>query len=87
MKLSFPFGLLLLSTTNFITSASVPNRTIFIGVMAPLSGSRAWWGAGIPVAIEMAFDYVNNRSDILPGYNLKLVPRDTKVLHPFVNSL
>ena len=54
-------------------------RTLFIGSMAPVTGKRAWWGAGIPLAIKMAFEDINARSDILKGYRLELIPRDTQV--------
>jgi len=46
--------------------------------MAPLSGKRAWWGAGITAAMQMAFEYINDRSDILPYYELRLLVNDTQ---------
>lgn len=57
-------------------SAKVP---LYIGSMAPLTGKRAWWGAGITAAMQMAFEYINNSSDILPSYELRLLANDTKV--------
>ena len=57
-------------------SVKVP---LYIGSMAPLTGKRAWWGAGITAAMQMAFDYINNSSDILPSYELRLLANDTKV--------
>lgn len=48
--------------------------------MAPMTGKRAWWGAGIPLAIKMAFEDINKRDDILRDYELKLISRDTQVL-------
>lgn len=47
--------------------------------MAPMTGKKAWWGAGIPLAIEMAFEDINARNDILKEYRLQLVARDTQV--------
>jgi len=47
--------------------------------MAPMTGKRAWWGAGIPLAIKMAFEDINARNDILKEYRLQLVARDTQV--------
>ena len=44
-----------------------------------MTGKRAWWGAGIPLAIEMAFEDINARSDVLQGYRLKLIRRDSQV--------
>ena len=57
-------------------------RPLYIGSMAPMTGERAWWGAGIPLAIEMAFEDINKRSDILKEYKLSLIQRDTQVV-PF----
>ena len=55
-------------------------RPLYIGSMAPMTGRRAWWGAGIPLAIEMAFEDINKRSDILKEYKLSLIQRDTQVV-------
>ncbi|KAL9969262.1 hypothetical protein ACROYT_G021458 [Oculina patagonica] len=52
--------------------------SLYIGSMAPLSGKRAWWGAGITAAMQMAFEYINNSSHILPSYELRLLANDTK---------
>ena len=74
----FPWQLLpfwLLSNVH-AQSAKVP---LYVGSMAPLSGKRAWWGAGITAAMQMAFEYINNRSDILPSYELRLLADDTRV--------
>lgn len=54
-------------------------RPLYIGAMAPMTGSRSWWGAGIPLAIEMAFEDINKRSDVLKEYKLILDQRDTQV--------
>ena len=56
--------------------AKVP---LYIGSMAPLTGKRAWWGEGITAAMQMAFEYINHSSDILPSYELRLLANDTKV--------
>lgn len=55
-------------------------RPLYIGSMAPMTGRRSWWGAGIPLAIEMAFEDINKRSDILKEYKLSLIQRDTQVV-------
>lgn len=52
---------------------------LYIGSMAPLSGTRAWWGAGITAAMQMAFEYINNSSHVLPSYELRLLANNTKV--------
>ena len=64
------------SLNNFTTQG----RPLYIGSMAPMTGRRAWWGAGIPLAIEMAFEDINKRSDILKEYKLSLIQRDTQVV-------
>ena len=69
-----PFWFLSLAQTQ--PSAKVP---LYIGSMAPLTGQRAWWGAGVTAAMQMAFEYINNSSDILPFYELRLLANDTKV--------
>jgi len=56
-------------------STKVP---LYIGSMAPLTGKRSWWGAGITVAMQMAFEYINNSSDVLPFHELRLLANDTK---------
>ena len=77
-QMMFPWQLLpfwLLSNVQ-AQSVKVP---LYVGSMAPLSGKRAWWGAGITAAMQMAFEYINNRSDILPSYELRLLADDTRV--------
>ena len=66
----------------FLTFAQAQPSTkvpLYIGSMAPISGKRAWWGAGITAAMQMAFEYINNSSDILPSYEMRLLANDTKV--------
>lgn len=53
--------------------------SLYVGSMAPLTGRRSWWGAGITTAMQMAFELINNRSDILPYFELKLLENDTRV--------
>ena len=53
--------------------------SLYVGSMAPLTGPRSWWGAGITTAMQMAFELINNRSDILPYFELKLLENDTLV--------
>ena len=63
-----------------LKNSTTQGRPLYIGSMAPMTGRRAWWGAGIPLAIEMAFEDINKRSDILKEYKLSLVQRDTEVV-------
>lgn len=50
---------------------------LYIGGMFSLSGG--WDGSGCLVSAELALDQINNRSDILPDYELKMIWNDTKV--------
>jgi len=76
-----PFWLLPLAQAQ--ASLKVP---LYIGSMAPLTGKRKWWGAGITAAMRMAFEYINNSSDILPSYELRLLANDTKVRVIFITT-
>ena len=75
-----------LSAANDSRNSQPHDRTLYIGSMAPMTGKRAWWGAGIPLAIEMAFEDINARSDVLHGYRVKLIRRDTQVSHLIKNQ-
>lgn len=60
------------------TSASL--KTLLIGGLFDIDTSRGGWNsAGIIPAVQMAFDDINNRTDILKGYRLELVIKDAKV--------
>lgn len=80
----FPWQLLFVSLLANVRGQSL-KTPLYVGSMAPLTGSRAWWGAGITAAMQMAFEYINNRSDILPFYELRLLAHDTQVrfLRPY----
>lgn len=54
-------------------------KYLTIGAYSPLTGPC--WGGGhvVKLVIELALDQVNNRTDILPGYELRMVLNDTKV--------
>lgn len=55
-------------------------QTLLIGGLFDIDTSRGGWNsAGIIPAVQMAFDDINNRSDILDGYRLELVIKDSKV--------
>lgn len=68
-----------LLASNLTATSQARKRPLYIGSMAPMTGKKAWWGAGIPLAIEMAFEDINARNDILKEYRLQLVARDTQV--------
>ncbi|XP_071835071.1 gamma-aminobutyric acid type B receptor subunit 1-like isoform X2 [Apostichopus japonicus] len=50
---------------------------IHIGGMFSIS-DRVWDGSGCLVAAELALEQINNRSDILPDYELRMVWNDTE---------
>lgn len=41
--------------------------------MVLMIGDRVWWGVGILLVIEMVFEDINKRSDILKEYKLSLI--------------
>ncbi|XP_032234856.1 uncharacterized protein LOC5509896 isoform X2 [Nematostella vectensis] len=61
-----------------IFAATHQKKPLYIGCMSPMTGKSAWWGRGIPVAAEIAFGLINNRKDILPGYEFMLLANDTQ---------
>ncbi|XP_068754986.1 gamma-aminobutyric acid type B receptor subunit 2-like [Montipora capricornis] len=71
-------GIVVLSAANSRHDSQIQKRQLYIGSMAPVSGKRAWWGGGIPLAFQMAFEDINKRNDVLGAYNLKLVGSDTQ---------
>ena len=55
-------------------------RRLYVVGMFPLSDH--WWAnyaSVFPVIIEAAFQEMDRRQDILPGYQLELISKDTKV--------
>lgn len=95
LSFSAPFVMIIyeLNAEN-LSNKTGQRTTLYVGSMAPMTGKRAWWGAGIPLAIEMAFEDINKRDDILRDYELKLISRDTqgdtgrgnKVFYNFLNE-
>ena len=59
------------------TETSAPRIPLYLGAFFPLGGG--WDGSGVIPAVEMALDHVNARHDILPGYELMMVWKDTQV--------
>ena len=67
---------LLLSARN----AANGSKTLYVGGLFPLSGpSKSLEGRAILSACQLAIEMVNNRTDILPGYELQLLWNDSKV--------
>lgn len=68
----------------FVTILStVPShglKYLTIGGYSPLTPACLWTGGrAVEQVVELALSQVNNRTDILPGYELRLVLNDTKV--------
>ena len=63
--------------------APVANRTALylMGLVTVEIGSAGWSSAGVVPALQMAMRDVNARQDLLPGYELRLHMKDTKVSH------
>ena len=52
---------------------------LYIGGIFPNSGGTWDGGKGCLPAAQMALEDVNNRTDILPGYELKMIWNDSQV--------
>jgi ABC-type branched-subunit amino acid transport system substrate-binding protein len=59
--------------------ALVAKQPLYIGSISPLTGKSRWWGRGIPLAAEMAFDMINKDTRILNDYELRLISNDSRV--------
>ena len=71
------FTALLLLRPSLQTS---PKRTLFIGGLFGIDTSGGGWNsAGIIPAVRMAFDDINNSSEVLRNYRLELLVKDAKV--------
>ena len=67
------------STRSSLVSAD-DIKTLYIGGLFPITGSStAWDGKSLLDMSEEAINMINNRSDVLPGYQLQLFWNDTKV--------
>ena len=79
-------AVLLLHLTNIPEVQATPQegitdevKDLYLLGLLPLGG-RTWpVGDALKVAIDMALEAVNNRTDILDGYRLHLVVGDTQV--------
>ena len=54
-------------------------RDLYLMGLLPVGGTAWPVGRNLLVAMEMALDVVNNRTDVLAGYRLHLVVADTAV--------
>ncbi len=79
-----PTGLATVSndaTVPMMTSDESDNKVnktrLYLGGFFSLGG--VWDGSGILPAVEMALDHINERQDVLPEYELRMVWNDTQV--------
>ena len=61
------------------TVSSHGKKYLTIGAYSPLTGPCWTGGYVVKQMMELALSQVNNRTDILPGYELRMVLNDTKV--------
>ena len=62
------------------TTASIPEKDIYILGLFAKQGVWPWGHALIPAA-EMVLEEINNHSSLLPGYRLQMLLDDTKVCY------
>ena len=56
------------------TATKIP---LYLGGYYSINGR--WDGSGVVTAVEMALDHVNKKTDLLNGYELKIIWNNTKV--------
>ncbi|XP_070577466.1 gamma-aminobutyric acid type B receptor subunit 2-like [Ptychodera flava] len=60
-----------------MTSSEDATIPLYIGAFIVESGPMMIWSGGISQAVELAVRHINNQTDMLPGYHLELVVKDT----------
>ena len=65
--------------TLFSLSSAEEPKDVYVLALLPMTGTVWPGGKAILMVANMALEFINNRSDILEGYNLKLIVTDTKV--------
>ena len=73
-------------TNNTSEEESTNLKKLYIGGIFPNSGGTWDGGKGCLPAALMALEDVNNRTDMLPGYELKMFHNDSMVSNPFTLS-
>ena len=54
-------------------------KDVFIMGLLPMGGTGWPAGGALLLAANMALEHINNRTDVLNGYNLKLIVGDSQV--------
>ena len=65
-----------------VPSVADGRRPLYIGGLFPLSEKDGWsrfFGFGGLKGVERAIHDINNRTDVLPGYELIMIYNDTEV--------
>ncbi|KAJ8044389.1 Gamma-aminobutyric acid type B receptor subunit 1 [Holothuria leucospilota] len=72
------FGILQVPVINAqnVTATTAGNIPLYISGM--FSMTNGWDGSGVLPAVELALEQINERTDILEGYNLQLVWNDSQ---------
>ena len=70
-------GLSLSVVLTLISLIMAEDRELHLIGLFPVEGPA--FGQATLVAANLALDHINNRTDILPGYTLRLHPNDTAV--------
>lgn len=66
--------------TTFLISVIAEKKTLYVGALLELSNH--WYQKYVNffgLILEHVFEEVDNRTDILPDYSLKLIKKDTEV--------
>lgn len=72
--------LTLLTGASVGTAAGAARTPLYVGGLFELT--EHWWSRYtnlFPLVLQRAFDELKNRSDILQGYEIQLVSKDTQV--------
>ncbi|XP_072043527.1 gamma-aminobutyric acid type B receptor subunit 1-like [Amphiura filiformis] len=72
-------------STSGIPDANRQKIPLYIGGFFSLGG--LWDGSGVLPAVEMGLDHVNNRTDILEEYELKMIWNDTQCQSSIANRM
>jgi gamma-aminobutyric acid type B receptor len=55
-------------------------KDLYVGGLISIDVSKGGWSsAGVLPAVQIALEDINNSTEILKDYELKMIPKDTKV--------
>ena len=71
-----------------LNEGSKENNQLVISVFLPLSGDSGWDGRAYLPGVDIVQELVNNKTDLLPDYELVLEHDDSGVSdHPYMHPL